>query len=99
MPQAGRQEKGILAILLSPTVFWLVLFFVAPLMVVLVVSFGKRSLSGVVEYTFSLDNYIRVFSEPIYLRILWKSVWLAVAWASQPGSSGAFRDTTAVPFR
>ncbi len=78
MQQAGRQSKGILAFLLSPTAFWLFLFFIAPLIVVLVVSFGKRSLSGVVEYTFTLDNYIRVFSEPIYLRILWKSVWLAI---------------------
>ena len=78
MQQAGRQSKGILAFLLSPSAFWLFLFFIAPLIVVLVVSFGKRSLTGLVEYTFTLDNYIRVFSEPIYLRILWKSVWLAI---------------------
>lgn len=78
MPQTGRQTKGLLAILLSPTVFWLALFFVLPLFVVLVVSFSKRSLLGVVEYDFNLDNYRRVFSELIYLRILWKSVWLAI---------------------
>lgn len=78
MQQAGRQNKGLLAILLSPTLFWLGLFFIAPLIVVLVVSFSRRSLTGVVEYTFTLDNYIRVFSESIYLRILWKSLWLAI---------------------
>jgi spermidine/putrescine transport system permease protein len=78
MHQAGRQNKGLLATLLSPTIFWLTLFFIAPIFVVLVVSFGKRSLLGVVEYDFNLDNYRRVFSELIYLRILWKSLWLAI---------------------
>jgi spermidine/putrescine transport system permease protein len=76
--QAGRQNNRLLAILLSPTVFWLSLFFIVPLIVVLVVSFSKRSLLGVVEYDFNLANYRRVFSELIYLRILWKSVWLAI---------------------
>ena len=78
MQQAGRQQRGLLTVLLSPSLFWLILFFIAPLIVVLVVSFGRRTLSGVVEYTFTLDNYLRVFSEPIYLRILWKSLWLAI---------------------
>jgi spermidine/putrescine transport system permease protein len=54
------------------------LFFVAPLLIVLVVSFSKRSLLGVVEYEFNLDNYRRVFSDAIYLRIFWRSLWLAI---------------------
>ena len=78
MQQAGRQNNRLLAILLSPSVFWLALFFIVPLIVVLFVSFSKRSLLGVVEYDFNLANYRRVFSELIYLRILWKSVWLAI---------------------
>lgn len=76
--QVTRQNRGILGFLLSPSVLWLGLFFVAPLIIVLIVSFSKRSLLGVVEYDFNLDNYRRVFSDVIYLRILWKSVWLAV---------------------
>jgi spermidine/putrescine transport system permease protein len=78
MQPAGRQNNSILAFLLSPTILWLVLFFVAPLLVVLAVSFSKRSLLGVVEYDFNLDNYRRVFSNVIYLRILWRSTWLAL---------------------
>jgi spermidine/putrescine transport system permease protein len=76
--QATRQNKGMLSILLSPAVFWLMLFFVLPLIIVFVVSFSKRSLLGVVEYDFNLDNYRRVFTETIYLRILGKSLWLAI---------------------
>ncbi len=78
MQSASQRNRGLLSVLLGPAVFWLILFFVAPLLIVLVVSFSKRSLLGVVEYTFNIQNYIRVFSEPIYLTILWKSTWLAI---------------------
>jgi spermidine/putrescine transport system permease protein len=57
---------------------WLSLFFVAPLFIVLIVSFSKRSLLGVVEYDFNLDNYRRIFTDTVYLRILWRSLWLAI---------------------
>jgi spermidine/putrescine transport system permease protein len=78
MQQANRQTRGFLAILLSPAVLWLMLFFVLPLLIVFIVSFSRRSLLGVVEYDFNIDNYIRVFTTPIYLTILWRSVWLAI---------------------
>lgn len=72
------RQRGLLSILLSPSAFWLFVFFIAPLIIVLVVSFSKRSLLGVVDYSFNLDNYIRVFTTPIYIKILWKSFLLAV---------------------
>lgn len=78
MQASGRQGKGVLAILLGPSVFWLTLFFVIPLIIVLVVSFSKRSLLGVVELEFNLRNYARVFdpSAP-YFFIFLRSVSLA----------------------
>jgi len=78
MQQANRQTRGILAILLSPAILWLMLFFVLPLLIVFVVSFSRRSLLGVVEYDFNIQNYIRVFTTPIYLTILWRSILLAI---------------------
>ncbi|HEX9925454.1 MAG TPA: ABC transporter permease [Anaerolineae bacterium] len=78
MQQVSTQKKGVLGFLLGPSVFWLIIFFVAPLIIVLVVSFSKRSLLGVVEYDFNLENYRRVFSDVIYLRIFWRSLWLAI---------------------
>ena len=78
MEAPGRQNNRTLAVLLSPSVFWLILFFVAPILIVLVVSFSKRSLLGLVSYEFNLDNYQRVFSDTIYLRIFWRSLWLAI---------------------
>jgi spermidine/putrescine transport system permease protein len=74
----GRQSRSALAVLLTPGAIWLGLFFVLPLLIVLVVSFSKRSLMGVVEYDFNLNNYIRAFSDLIYVRIFGRSVFLAL---------------------
>jgi spermidine/putrescine transport system permease protein len=74
----GRHNRGALAVLLTPGAFWLAMFFVLPLIIVLVVSFSKRSMLGVVEYDFNLNNYIRAFSDPIYLRIFGRSFLLAL---------------------
>ena len=76
--QTDRRDRGLIAFLLTPTVFWLILFFVLPLVIVLIVSFSKRSLLGVVEYDFNLNNYVRAFGQTVYLSILWKSTWLAI---------------------
>jgi spermidine/putrescine transport system permease protein len=73
-----------------PAAFWLAVFFVAPMLIVLIVSFGQRSRLGTVTYPeFALtnigayfDDYLRFFSpiggEHIYLRIFWRSVGIAL---------------------
>ena len=72
-----------------PAAFWLGVFFVTPMIIVLIVSFGERSRLGTVTYPeFALNNlgayfddYLRFFSpiggEYIYLRIFWRSVGIA----------------------
>jgi spermidine/putrescine transport system permease protein len=78
MQAATKRNRGLLAILLTPGVFWLTVFFVIPLLIVLVVSFSKRSLLGVVDYSFNLNNYIRVFDPNApYFIIFLRSLGLA----------------------
>ncbi|MGD8584550.1 MAG: ABC transporter permease [Chloroflexota bacterium] len=74
-----------------PSVFYLLIFFIIPNIIVLVVSLGERSRLGTVTYPpFDItnlgvyfDDYTRFFSriggEFIYLRIFGRSVLLAVA--------------------
>ena len=64
--------------LLSPSALWLLVFFLAPLVMVLLVSLGKRGPFGGVVYEWNLDNYIR-FLDRIYLKIFLRSVWIAAA--------------------
>lgn len=62
--------------LLMPMVLWLFLFVVAPTVILLVYSFCERDEVGRVVYSFTLDNYRRVF-DPVYLRIFLRSIGYA----------------------
>ena len=72
-----RRERISLSVLLSPSVFWLVVFFTIPLVVILVYSFLDRGRFGGVEWRFQLDNYIR-FADPLYARIFGRSFVIAL---------------------
>ncbi len=66
-----------LLILLLPVLFWLVCFFLLPLVSVFVYSFLERGTYGGVEWTFTFENYQRLF-DSLYLGILWRSIWTAL---------------------
>jgi spermidine/putrescine transport system permease protein len=91
MLQRLRESKSTRGTLLAlPTTAWLFVLLIIPLALTLIVSFGQRSPDGNVIYTFTLNNYIRLFGystdcpagqsacfEPLYLNILWRSLSLA----------------------
>jgi spermidine/putrescine transport system permease protein len=78
MLQRIRENKSAQGTLLAvPTTFWLFVMLVIPLLLTLVISFGRRSPDGEVIYAFSLENYIRLASDSLYLSILWRSLTLA----------------------
>ena len=60
----------------APAAFWLVVFFLVPLVFVWVLSFGE--VAGIIDISISWTgaNYARAF-DPLYLGILWQSVWIA----------------------
>lgn len=65
-------------LLLSPGVAWLVIFFLAPLGIVLVYSFLERGTYGGVEWRFTLENFQRVF-DPLYFSTFYRSAGIAIA--------------------
>ncbi len=73
-----RRERAVLGVLLGPTLFWLILFFMLPLVIILIYSFLDRGTYGGIVWKFQLDNYVR-FADPLYLRIFWRSFVIAVA--------------------
>lgn len=91
MLQRLRENKAMQGTFLAlPTTLWLFVLLIIPLFLTLVVSFGQRSPDGDVIYTFSFDNYIRLFGystdcpdgapscfNPLYVNILWRSLTLA----------------------
>src|SRR5512139_125732 len=91
MLQRLRENKSAQGTLLaSPTMLWMLGLLIIPLLLTLIISFGRRSPDGDVIFTFTLDNYIRLLGystncdngaascfNPLYLNILWRSISLA----------------------
>ena len=62
MLQRLRESKSAQGTFLAlPTTIWLFILLIIPLILTLIVSFGKRTPDGGVIYTFTLDNYTRLF--------------------------------------
>lgn len=63
--------------LLIPAVVWMGLFFVIPLILVVVVSFLTRGEYGEIVYKFNLNNYTRMVN-PLYIKILFNSLIISL---------------------
>ena len=73
----SRRESRRLLFLISPSLFWLVVFFLIPLLLVFAISFGQRGTYGGVRWDLTLENYARFF-DPLYLRIFGRTVIIAL---------------------
>ena len=76
MEQHWSRAKGVFAALFAPPALMLVAFFLVPLGIIWLYSFGQNSSLTGIAVTGSLDNYARALS-PLYLGILAKSAWIA----------------------
>jgi spermidine/putrescine transport system permease protein len=73
-----RRRPGLQTlILIFPSLFWLIVFFALPLVIVFVYSFLKRGPYGQIVWEFNLQNYVR-FVDPLYLKIFVRSFKIAV---------------------
>jgi spermidine/putrescine transport system permease protein len=86
-----RENQSAQGTLLAiPTILWMTILLIIPLLLTMIVSFGKRTADGGVIFSFSLDNYVRLFGystkcangaascfDPLYIQILWRSLVLA----------------------
>lgn len=66
--------------LILPSLFWLIVFFAIPLLLVLAMSFGERGTYGGVEWNLNLDNFRRFLNpeDPLYLRIFGRTLYIAI---------------------
>jgi spermidine/putrescine transport system permease protein len=76
LDQHWKQAKAPFWSTFGPPAFWLLLFFLLPLGVVWVYSFGSNIGLTDIAVTGTLDNYVRAF-DPLYLAIFGKSLWFA----------------------
>jgi len=71
-----RKNIRVFLAFFTPSAGWLVLFFVVPLGIIWVYSFGETVSLTEVQTTWTLDNYARLL-EPEIQTLFWRSIWLA----------------------
>jgi len=71
-----RNRFGVFFAFSAPTFIWLILFFVVPLAIIWLYSFGENVSLTKIETTWTLDNYRRIL-EPEILTLVGRSFWLA----------------------
>jgi len=74
--QDVRNRLGVFFAFSAPTFIWLILFFVVPLAIIWLYSFGENVSLTKIETTWTLDNYRRML-EPEILELMGRSFWLA----------------------
>jgi spermidine/putrescine transport system permease protein len=90
LPSVQRRENGLLRLLrrsqsvqlgalLFPGLFWLLIFFALPLVVIVIYSFLTPGPTGNVIWDFTLNNYITLFTKDLYVNAYLRSLWFGVA--------------------
>lgn len=79
MEKKAKPRNWLLIGLISPSLFWLVVFFMIPLFIVLAMSFGQRGTYGGVVWNLNLENFTRFLNldDPLYLRIFGRTLMIA----------------------
>ena len=72
--EKSRAVRG--SLLATPALLWLLLFLVAPLVIVLVVSLATRGPYGKTIYEATSGNYLRAI-DSLYLHAYWRTIWIA----------------------
>lgn len=73
-----RSKRVRVAGLLSPGLLWLLVFFVLPLLIIVVYSLLVPGQFGGVAWVATLNNYWTLFTTPVYLNAYWRSMVVSV---------------------
>ncbi len=89
LPSSGRRDNAVMRLLrgssavrlwalLFPGLFWLIVFFALPLVVILLYSFLTPGQTGSVIWRFTLDNYATLFTKDLYVNAYVRSLWIGI---------------------
>lgn len=75
-PSLKRQPGLVAWLVLVPLLLWLVLFVIAPTLMLVALSFGEQKGLGTIHFTFTLENYADAFKW-VWLKVFLISIWYA----------------------
>ena len=73
----SRREMITTMIMQAPLTIWAILFIIAPFLLLAFMSFMTKGPLGIIQYTFTLDNYKEMFN-PVYATVIKQSLVVAV---------------------
>jgi spermidine/putrescine transport system permease protein len=74
--ESWRQQPVVFWTFVLPGALWLLVFFLVPLGLVWILSFGERAGPVDILITGTLANYVKAL-DPLYLGLFWRSFWIA----------------------
>lgn len=74
--QHARRRRYEVLSLLTPSLLWLGIFFVLPFVIIIIYSFLTRGATGNIVWTFTTQNYVRLFGDSVYLQVFVRSLWI-----------------------
>ena len=60
-----------------PYIVWAVMMLIVPMALIAMYSFTEQG-NSIISFSFTLDHYVKFFTDPDFLLILWRSLWIAV---------------------
>ena len=60
-----------------PYIAWAAMMLVLPMALIALYSFTQPG-NAIISFSFTLDHYVKFFTDPDFLLILWRSLWIAV---------------------
>jgi spermidine/putrescine transport system permease protein len=73
---ASRSRNTVGALYAWPMGLWFSLFFIVPILIIMLYSFLKKGLYGGVEYSFTLDSYIKMFNLS-YFKVFMRTLYIS----------------------
>lgn len=60
-----------------PYIVWALLMLILPMALIALYSFTEHG-NSIISFSFTLEHYVKFFTDPDFLIILWRSLWIAV---------------------
>ena len=78
MRSDSNKNKFTEFVLTSPTLFWLIFFFLIPTIIAVIMALRPSNPYGDLEPGWTLINFETIFS-PLYIPVIWRTIWVSFA--------------------